>query len=83
MKAATVPAPLKVDFILERGDAGCGQRRRISLVERVAIAVGCRNVEASCHQRFVLCAEIGVAIDAGPTEMGAVITLFQAQEFGP
>ncbi len=73
---------LKVDFIHKRGDTFGGQRLGVGFAERVAIGVRRRNVETAGQKRFVLGAEIGVAVDARPAEMRAVIALFQAEELG-
>ena len=73
---------LEDDLVLECGRAELGKARGVGLVERVAIEIGRGDVEAAGEQRLVVAAEIGVAVDRGAAEMGAVIALLEAQELG-
>ena len=73
---------LKGDFIRQGLQAELGEAFGIGFIERVAIGVGRRDVVAAGQQRFVLGAEIGVAVDRGAAHMGAVVAFFQAQELG-
>ena len=69
---------LKSDLVRKGGSAQLCQPRRVGFIERVAIGIGCRNVIAAGKKRFVLGAKIGISVDTGTTDMGAVIPLFQA-----
>ena len=75
--------PLERDFIFERLGAKLRQPFGIGFIERIAVGVGGRNVIAARQQGFVGGAEIGIAVDRRAADMGAVIPLFQAQEFCP
>jgi len=75
-------SPLELDLVDHRLRAELREPRGIGLVERVAVGVGRRDVEAAGQQRLVIDAEAVVAVDRRPAEMGAVVAPFERQKLG-